>query len=266
MQIHELAALGRTPTTGDSLAIDTGSATVKIDYAALATAILNKLGAGSDGVVDIAHGGTGESTAVEARAALGAAASAELADAYDDNGTYDVGDLCIYGNTLYVCITPITTAEAWTPDHWMATTVTAELKGKLGPGDVVNNLDSSATDKPLAAAQGKALNDMLAKTSGSVTPNTTYIINNALNWSKCGNVVCIHGFFQSTSQGAPADSQLYTLPFTPISNGGCAIATYDGDEIRALVWNANNKALKLQTSAMSAAKWFYCAFAYIASD
>lgn len=158
MQIHELAALGRTPTTGDSLAIDTGSATVKIDYAALATAILDKLGAGSDGVVDIAHGGTnattaadartslgitpanigavaassiidiahggtGESTAVEARAALGAAASAELADAYDDNGTYDVGDLCIYDNTLYVCITPITTAEAWTAAHWAATTL-----------------------------------------------------------------------------------------------------------------------------------------------
>ena len=101
MQIHELAALGRTPTTGDSLAIDTGSATVKIDYAALATAILDKIGAGSDGVVDIAHGGTGATTAAAALAALGG-----------------------------VAVT-----------------------------DIVNNLTSTATDKPLSAAMGKALHD-----------------------------------------------------------------------------------------------------------
>lgn len=40
MQIHELNALSRAPQTGDVLAIDTGTDTAKIDYNALATAIL----------------------------------------------------------------------------------------------------------------------------------------------------------------------------------------------------------------------------------
>ena len=43
MQIHELNALGRNPTTGDSLAIDTGSDTAKIDYSTLKVQI-NTLG------------------------------------------------------------------------------------------------------------------------------------------------------------------------------------------------------------------------------
>ena len=55
MQIHELNALGRSPANGDQLVIDTGDFTAKIDYAALATAIINKIG----DPVTIAHGGTG---------------------------------------------------------------------------------------------------------------------------------------------------------------------------------------------------------------
>lgn len=45
------------------------------------------------------------------------------ADAYDDTETYSVGDLVIYGNTLYKCTTDIITAEAWTPTHWTPTTL-----------------------------------------------------------------------------------------------------------------------------------------------
>jgi hypothetical protein len=57
MQIHELNALSRAPQTGDVLAIDTGTDTAKIDYNALATAIINKLGGDP---VTIPHGGTGK--------------------------------------------------------------------------------------------------------------------------------------------------------------------------------------------------------------
>jgi hypothetical protein len=38
--------------------------------------------------------------------------------------------------------------------------------GKLGPGDVINNLTSTDADKPLSAAQGKALNDGKLDLSG----------------------------------------------------------------------------------------------------
>ena len=67
MQIHELNALSRAPQTGDVLAIDTGTDTAKIDYNALATAIINKLGGDP---VTIAHGGTGAATADGARTNL----------------------------------------------------------------------------------------------------------------------------------------------------------------------------------------------------
>lgn len=51
----------------------------------------------------------------------------DLSDAYSSSNTYAVGDLCILGNTLYKCNTAITTPEAWTPAHWTATTIKAEL-------------------------------------------------------------------------------------------------------------------------------------------
>lgn len=43
MQIHELNALGRSPASGDQLVIDTGELTAKLDYDALANAIVNAL-------------------------------------------------------------------------------------------------------------------------------------------------------------------------------------------------------------------------------
>lgn len=85
------------------------------------------------------------------------AISDDITAAYDPASTYDLGDLCIYNNTLYRCTTAITTAEAWTAAHWTATTVEAELAGKLTPDDVVNNLTSTETTKVLSAAQGKVL-------------------------------------------------------------------------------------------------------------
>lgn len=40
------------------------------------------------------------------------------ADEYDSTATYDINDLCIYNNTLYICTTAISTAEAWNSAHW----------------------------------------------------------------------------------------------------------------------------------------------------
>ena len=67
MQIHEKPALGRTPTTGDKLVIDTGTNTYNIDYNALATAIIGKLGGDP---VTFAHGGNGKTSKEAALAEL----------------------------------------------------------------------------------------------------------------------------------------------------------------------------------------------------
>lgn len=55
-----------TPSTGDILPIEHSGTTYKIDYNALAAAILARLGAGSDNIVDVANGGTGAATAADA--------------------------------------------------------------------------------------------------------------------------------------------------------------------------------------------------------
>lgn len=53
MRINQLPTLGGSPTTGENIAIDTSTGTYKIDYNALATAILGKLSSMS-GTVSIA--------------------------------------------------------------------------------------------------------------------------------------------------------------------------------------------------------------------
>lgn len=66
-QIHELNTYSGTPAAGTYFAADNGATTTKLDYDALATAIIAKLGGNP---VTIAHGGTGATSAADARTAL----------------------------------------------------------------------------------------------------------------------------------------------------------------------------------------------------
>lgn len=67
MQIHELNQLSRDPQSGDTLVLDTGEQTVKIDYNALADAIIAKFAP-----LAVNKGGTGATDAEGARTNLGA--------------------------------------------------------------------------------------------------------------------------------------------------------------------------------------------------
>ena len=78
------------------------------------------------GNVGVNGGGTGASTAEEARENLGVV---DPADVFSEEATYAVGDYCIHGNVLYKCTTAVTTAGAWNASNWTATTVEAELSG-----------------------------------------------------------------------------------------------------------------------------------------
>lgn len=63
------------------------------------------------------------------------------ADAYDSTATYAVNDLCIYNNTLYICTTAISTAEAWNSSHWKAISVDDMLISKTESNNVVTELN-----------------------------------------------------------------------------------------------------------------------------
>lgn len=65
------------------------------------------------------------------------------ADAYDSTATYAVNDLCIYNNTLYICTTAISTAEAWNSNHWKAISVDDMLISKTESNNVVTELNKT---------------------------------------------------------------------------------------------------------------------------
>lgn len=51
-----------------------------------------------------------------------------IAAQYDETNTYSVGDVVSRYDSLYRCNTDISVAEQWTPAHWTATSIDAELK------------------------------------------------------------------------------------------------------------------------------------------
>lgn len=68
MIINDLPTIPSTITTGDEIPVERGTSTYKIDYDALATAIISKLGGNP---VTVAHGGTGATTLATAQSNLG---------------------------------------------------------------------------------------------------------------------------------------------------------------------------------------------------
>ena len=48
--------------------------------------------------------------------------SEQFHPAYDDTATYEIGDIISYKGKFYICLSAISTAEAWTAAHWLETT------------------------------------------------------------------------------------------------------------------------------------------------
>lgn len=57
-------------------------------------------------------------------------------EAYDNTATYEIGDFCIYNNTLYRCTTAITVAEDFDNTHWTQTSVEEELDALRKSGGI----------------------------------------------------------------------------------------------------------------------------------
>lgn len=63
-----------------------------------------------------------------------------LAPAYDSTKTYDVHDYVMYEGDLYVCVTKIGTAEAWTAAHWASATLGAGIATAWEAIDIIERL------------------------------------------------------------------------------------------------------------------------------
>ena len=132
---------------------------------------------------------------------------------YSSSSTYAVGDYCIHDNVLYRCTTEISTAEAWTSAHWTATNVDAELDRKVNKSDVVNNLTSTATDKPGSAAMLKKLNDEKQPIISDAGVGFTVAsgITSGLFIRRYGNVVCINGYVQYNTNFPASNTFIGTI-------------------------------------------------------
>lgn len=79
-------------------------------------------------VEDSADGsGTRRITYDTLKGAINQEGAVNLAPAYSNAATYNVGDLCTYQGKLYCCNTQISTAEDWTPAHWTATNMASDV-------------------------------------------------------------------------------------------------------------------------------------------
>ena len=54
--------------------------------------------------------------------------AASIAPTFSTGSTYEVGDYVIYDDQLYRCITPVTTAGAWSSANWTAVGVVPDLR------------------------------------------------------------------------------------------------------------------------------------------
>ena len=118
------------------------------------------------------------SSAASAADAKGAGAVASLADTFQTTETYNVGDLVIYNNLLYVCSVAVTEPGAWTGStNWTRTTIESAVVDKTGA-------DIKVTSAPDSATIASAISDLETGKSDVAdveTLSTDLIINNPSN-------------------------------------------------------------------------------------
>lgn len=137
------------------------------------------------------------------------------AAAYSSSATYAVGDYCFHNGSLYRCTTAITTAEAWTAEHWTAVAL----------GNDVSDLKSSSSSQSNAVGLTKTsdksdlfvrrciTNSDVESVSGTRIRNIYHITGNKFEFS----VQCSYGsgldiaLYSTLSKAVKADSNYITL-------------------------------------------------------
>lgn len=105
----------------------------------------------------------------------------KIADKYSDSSTYAVGDYCIYNNTLYICNTTISTAEAFDSTKWTEISVTSKIKSNTNLINAnTNSINAHTLDIYLLDGRIDVLEDkniILAEMNGhwNISANNTYV-------------------------------------------------------------------------------------------
>lgn len=106
---------------------------------------------GSDASVTVS-GGTGPSDPyhlhfVLPRGEAGPSGNAAvIAPEYSTSSAYNVGDIVIQNNLLYICTTPIPSGETWNSSHWQLTTMGEQMERKANTDGSYVTLRSGSSD------------------------------------------------------------------------------------------------------------------------
>lgn len=105
-----------------------------------------------------------------------------VSDIYDSTKTYAVGDYCIYENTLYKCITAITTAESFNSNKWRQTNIEMALLPTGGAtGQILAKKSNTDNDVEWVFNDGGVTGDTLP--IGAITEWGSDTV--PLNWLLC---------------------------------------------------------------------------------
>lgn len=193
---------------------------------------------------------TAQNLGIEAATELGY----NLARPYDSASTYAVGAYVLFQNTLYKCITAVSTGEAFDPTKWLAIKATDEMNagGYTLPVASASQLGGVKVGSNLSIDQ----NGVLSATSGTWTEASNFITNftsssrsfqNAtynVYSSKClynDNIVLFNAainidittpgqLYQGTSEINFDFNLPFALTFTSVALFDCSV-TYGSNEI-----------------------------------
>lgn len=166
MQIHELPSA--SPESGQYLAVDDGTATYKIDYDALAAAIIAQAGLGAAAGKAVANNLTTDTDGYVLDARQGKALQDEL-DSLGDAADASVANNLTTAGSGYV----LDARQGKTLNEAISAVSDAlnTLSGNIGAAaskNVANNLTTTNSGYVLDARQGKALGDRMTAAEGNV--------------------------------------------------------------------------------------------------
>lgn len=187
MQIHELPSA--TPGSGQYLAVDDGAATYKIDYDALAAAIIAQAGLGTAAGKAVANNLTTDIDGYVLDARQGKALQDEL-DALGDAADADVANNVTTAESGYV----LDARQGKALNEAIAAVSDAlnTLSGNIGAAaskNVANNLTTTNSGYVLDARQGNALGGRLSSAEDDID-----------------NIESALGFFSLVNKNAPSNS------------------------------------------------------------
>lgn len=123
-----------------------------------------------------------------------------IADAYDENITYNTGDYCIHSDILYKCNADNVTGP-WDATKWDATTVADELQNaasEIALKQDITDANLNTSDQTIVGAINEVYGLSTKQLAVTFSSNTK-LGTNAVSFIKMGKFIAVIGVFRGTT-------------------------------------------------------------------